>query len=146
MTKQNNSWGPKELTKKLLDLTNKWKIRWSLSNWGFRAWIQIQSCSSGFNDVVIDLEHKEGNSGSEIPCVHTTADSYALFIRDVVSNNLLFWNSEINLIKPLWTAAEEQAQPKTIKYSLGGKTYGEINRRWPKSRMCAALQKRLEGL
>jgi len=143
MTKQNYPWGPKELTEKLVTLTAQGKIWWNATSWGFRAFINTESASS---DVVIDLEHKKGDSGSEIPYVPPTADTYTLYIKGAVSNNLLFWNNAPDLIKLLWMMADKKVQPKATKHGLKDKTYSGINRAWPRSRECAALQKKLKDL
>lgn len=143
MAKQNYPWSPKELTEKLVVLTNEGNIRWIGAGWGFRAFISTESVLS---DVAIDLEHKEGDSGSEMPYIPPTADTYTLYIKGSVSNDLLFWNNQAVLLKPLWLAADKQIQPKLASYGLRGKTYSEVNRNWPKSKECAALQKALKNL
>ncbi|MEK7653853.1 MAG: hypothetical protein AAB345_01040 [Patescibacteria group bacterium] len=143
MIKQNYPWSPKELTEKLIALTNEGKIRWSGTSWGFRVYLMT---GSAMDDVVIDLENKEGDPGSEIPYVPPTADTSSLSIRGVVSDNLLFWNNEVALIKPLWLAADKKNTPKHVPDKLNGKTYTEINRDWPRSRECVTLQKTLTDL
>ena len=143
MAKQNRPWEPEELAKKLTDLTNEGKIRWIGAGWGFLAFIMTGSIP---NDLVIDLEHKGGDPSSEIPYIPPTAEIYALYVRGAVSSNLLFWNNETNLIKPLWMAADKTIQPKRASHQLRGKTYGEINRDWPNSEECATLQKTLKNL
>ncbi len=72
VTKQNHPWGPKELTEKLITLTNEGKILWRIASWGFRVYVATGLIS---NDVVIDLERKEGDSGSEIPYVPPVANT-----------------------------------------------------------------------
>ena len=143
MTKQNDHWEPKELTEKLVILTIEGKLLWKCTSWGFRVFIPAGSV---LDHVVIDLEHREGDSGSEIPYIPPTADVYALYIKSAVLNDLLFWSKETDLIKPLWMAADRKNQPKSAGHRLNGKTYIEVNKAWPKSRECAALQKALKDL